>query len=101
MLDLNDWILETAAEAVQRWRRNGWPDARVAINVSAQQFVTGQFPRWKSSGCSPSRLAARAIELELTETMLQTGAVTVEALHGLRMLKWTPRSTISAPGSRR
>ena len=27
-----------------------------------------------------------AIELELTETMLQTGAVTVEALHGLRML---------------
>ena len=43
MLDLNDWILETAAEAVSRWRRS-WPDARVAINVSAQQFVAGNFP---------------------------------------------------------
>ena len=31
-------------------------------------------------------LTPDAIELELTETMLQTGAVTVEALHGLRML---------------
>ena len=86
MLDLNDWILETAAEAVSRWRSGGWPDARVAINVSAQQFVTGNFLADIERLLARHGLPPDAIELELTETMLQTGAVTVEALHGLRML---------------
>jgi diguanylate cyclase (GGDEF)-like protein len=86
MLDLNEWILETAAEAVAKWRRGGWPDARVAINVSAQQFVTGNFLLDIERLLARHGLPPDAIELELTETMLQTGAVTVEALHGLRML---------------
>ena len=86
MLDLNEWILETAAEAVGKWRRGGWPDARVAINVSAQQFVTGNFLLDIERLLARHGLPPDAIELELTETMLQTGAVTVEALHGLRML---------------
>ena len=86
MLDLNDWILETAAEAVSRWRREGWPDARVAINVSAQQFLAGNFPIDIERLLARHGLPPEAIELELTETMLQTGAVTVEALHGLRLL---------------
>jgi EAL domain-containing protein (putative c-di-GMP-specific phosphodiesterase class I) len=87
MLDLNDWILETAAEAVSGWRRNGWPDARVAINVSAQQFVSGNFLVEIERLLDRHGLPPEAIELELTETMLQTGAVTVEVLQGLRMLK--------------
>ena len=43
MLDLNFWVLEQAAQAVREWRQAGWTDARVAINVSAQQFVAGDF----------------------------------------------------------
>ena len=87
MLDLNDWILDTAAAAVSRWRREGWPEARVAINVSAQQFVAGSFLLDIESLLARHGLPPEAIELELTETVLQTGAVTVDALHGLRMLK--------------
>jgi diguanylate cyclase (GGDEF)-like protein len=86
MLDLNEWILETAAEAVSNWRRSGWPDARVAINVSAQQFVTGHFLVDIERLLARHGLPPEAIELELTETMLQTGAVTVEVLQGLRLL---------------
>ena len=86
MLDLNDWILETAAEAVSEWRRSGWPDARVAVNVSAQQFVTGNFLANIEQLLARHRLPPDALELELTETMLQTGAVTVEVLQGLRLL---------------
>ncbi len=85
MLDLNDWILETAAEAVAGWRRDGWQDARVAINVSAQQFVTGNFHANIERLLERHGLPPDALELELTETMLQTGAVTVESLHGLRL----------------
>lgn len=86
MLDLNDWVLENAASAVREWRRNGWPDARVAVNVSAQQFVAGNFVTDIERLLARHSLPPDAIELELTETMLQTGAVTKETLQGLRML---------------
>jgi diguanylate cyclase (GGDEF)-like protein len=86
MLELNEWILETAAEACARWRREGWADARVSVNVSAQQFIAGNFLMELDRLLVRHNLPPHAIELELTETMLQTGAVTVETLHGLRML---------------
>jgi EAL domain-containing protein (putative c-di-GMP-specific phosphodiesterase class I) len=86
MLDLNDWVLDTAASAVRNWRRNGWPDARVAVNVSAQQFVAGNFLSEIARLLTRHSLPPDALELELTENMLQTGAITVETLHELRML---------------
>jgi EAL domain-containing protein (putative c-di-GMP-specific phosphodiesterase class I) len=56
------------------------------VNVSAQQFVTGNFMVELQSLLDRHGLPPDAIELELTETMLQTGAVTVDTLNGLRLL---------------
>jgi len=86
MLDLNDWVLENAATAVRNWRDSGWPDARVAVNVSAQQFVAGDFLSVIERLLARHALPPDALELELTEGMLQTGAITVETLHALRAL---------------
>jgi len=86
MLDLNDWVLDNAANAVRQWRDNGWPGARVAVNVSAQQFVAGDFLASIERLLERHDLPADAIELELTETMLQTGAVTVDTLRSLGRL---------------
>jgi diguanylate cyclase (GGDEF)-like protein len=86
MLDLNDWVLETAANAVREWRNNGWPEARVAVNVSAQQFVAGDFLGAIERLLARCELPADALELELTENMLQTGAVTVDTLRSLARL---------------
>jgi diguanylate cyclase (GGDEF)-like protein len=86
MLDLNDWILEQAAGDVRRWREAGWADARVAINVSAQQFISGDFLADIERLLDRHGLPAEAIELELTENMLQTGAITVHTLRALRGL---------------
>jgi diguanylate cyclase (GGDEF)-like protein len=86
MLDLNGWILEQAASDVRRWREAGWSDARVAINVSAQQFISGDFLAAVERLLERHGLPAEAIELELTENMLQTGAITVHTLRALRGL---------------
>ena len=86
MLDLNDWVLDNAASAVRNWRDNGWPDARIAVNVSAQQFVAGNFVSTIERLLGRHDLPPEALELELTENMLQTGAITVETLHALREL---------------
>jgi diguanylate cyclase (GGDEF)-like protein len=86
MLDLNGWILEQAAQDVRGWRDAGWADARVAINVSAQQFVSGDFLGDIERLLARHGLPAEALELELTENMLQTGAITVHTLRALRQL---------------
>ena len=86
MLDLNYWVLEQAAQAVRDWRAAGWTNARVAINVSAQQFVAGDFIAEIERLLKRFDLPADSLELELTESMLQTGAITVETLHSLQLL---------------
>jgi diguanylate cyclase (GGDEF)-like protein len=86
MLDLNDWVLERGADAVRQWRSAGWPDARIALNVSAQQFVAGDFLGAVERLLRRHNLPPECLELELTENMLQTGAITVETLHGLQLL---------------
>ncbi len=86
MLDLNDWILEQAARDVRAWRDAGWKQARVAINVSAQQVLSGDFPGDIERLLARHELPPEALELELTENMLQTGVITVETLRTLKLL---------------
>ena len=86
MLDLNTWILDQAAKDVRSWRDAGWTNAKVAINVSAQQFISGDFLGDVDRLLELHGLPPDAIELELTENMLQTGAITVETLRALKMM---------------
>jgi diguanylate cyclase (GGDEF)-like protein len=86
MLDLNAWILDQAARDVRSWRDAGWTNAKVAINVSAQQFISGDFVGDVERLLELHGLPPGAIELELTENMLQTGAITVETLRALKLL---------------
>ena len=65
---------------------SGWADARVAINVSAQQFVAGDFLAEIERILERFELPPDCLELELTENMLQTGAITIETLHSLQLL---------------
>ncbi len=86
MLDLNSWVLEQASRDLREWRARGWSDARVAINVSAQQFMSGDFLGEVERLLARHDIPPDGLELELTENMLQTGAITIETLRGLRML---------------
>ena len=84
MPTINTWVLETAFQDASRWHHGGWVDARVAINISARQVVDMLFVAHILSLLEKWRLPARCIELELTESVLQTGATTIAALRSLR-----------------
>jgi diguanylate cyclase (GGDEF)-like protein len=84
MPKINTWVLEAAFQDASRWHHGGWADARVAINISARQLVDRLFVEHILRLLEKWRLPARCIELELTESMLQTGATTVAALRSLR-----------------
>lgn len=86
ILELNDWVLRTAAQTLREWRSGPWQQARIAVNASSQQFLTGNFVTNVEQLLRAADLPPECLELELTETVLQTGAVTIETLHALRML---------------
>jgi diguanylate cyclase (GGDEF)-like protein len=83
---ISEWVLQTAAAAALQWHRGEWPGARVAINVSPQQFLDGSFVDRLERLFADTGLPPRCLEIELTENVLQTGAQTVDAVRALHSL---------------
>jgi diguanylate cyclase (GGDEF)-like protein len=84
IMDLGNWILRKAIKVASDWHHGEWPDARIAINVSPRQLMDRRFADLVLELLAEYRLPARCIELELTESVLQTGPATIESLHHLR-----------------
>jgi diguanylate cyclase (GGDEF)-like protein len=84
IMDLGNWILRKAIKAAAHWHHGEWPDARIAINVSPRQLMDRRFADLVLELLAEYRLPARCIELELTESVLQTGPSTIESLRHLR-----------------
>jgi len=84
IVEISDWVLRTAIQTAAQWYRGGWPEARVAINVSPRQFLDYRFVSKLEGLLNEFELPARCVELELTESVLQTGAHTIKTLDQLR-----------------
>jgi len=84
--ELTGWILHSAAAAAAQWRTQGWRRASVAINVSPPQFFESDFVEHVARTLELTGLPASALELEITETVFQTGPATIESLRRLRAL---------------
>ena len=86
MHELTEWVLRAATSAVAAWRAQGWARASVAINVSPQQLFEGNFVDHVKQALEVTGLPASALELELTESVFQTGSSTIDALGKLRKM---------------
>ncbi|MEO8465166.1 MAG: EAL domain-containing protein [Gammaproteobacteria bacterium] len=84
IVEISDWVLRSAIETAARWQQGIWPGARVAVNVSARQLLDHHFVDKVQALLREFALPARCLEIELTETVLQTGPATIDALHKLR-----------------
>ena len=82
--EINTWVLRTAVEDASRWYHGGWPQARVAVNISPRQLLDQRFVDRILALLAEYRLPANCMELELTETVLQTGSATIAALRVLQ-----------------
>jgi EAL domain-containing protein (putative c-di-GMP-specific phosphodiesterase class I) len=86
IIEISDWVLRTAIKAAAMWHRGTWPQARVAINVSPRQLLDYRFVDRVQQLLTEHDVPPRCIEIELTESVLQTGPATIEQLHRLRSL---------------
>ncbi len=84
--EITDWVLKQAVRTLAQWQRGAWPQARVAVNISAQQFIDQGFVHKLQALLSLYQVPPTSLELELTETVLQSGVATVRTLHELREL---------------
>jgi diguanylate cyclase (GGDEF)-like protein len=81
---INEWVLRSAIERCSQWHHGEWPDARVAVNITATQLLDIRFVPQLRELLAEFRLPASCVEIELTETVLQTGPTTIQALRHLR-----------------
>jgi diguanylate cyclase (GGDEF)-like protein len=84
IVEISDWVLRTAICTAARWHRGTWPNACVAVNVSPRQFLDYRFVSKLEDLLKEYELPARCLELELTESLLQTGPHTIKTLDQLR-----------------
>lgn len=84
--ELTGWVLRSAASTAAGWRAQGWTRASVAVNVSPPQFFERDFVEQVARTLEATGLPPSALELEITETVVQTGSATIESLHQLRAL---------------
>jgi len=83
IVEVGDWVLKTAIAKTAEWHHGSWPEARVAINVSPRQLMNPRFFDRIQALLQSYGLPPQCVELELTESVLQTGVKTIECLRRL------------------
>ncbi len=85
IVPMGSWALEAACAQNKRWQEQGLPPIRIAVNVSARQFRTGNLVSVVQSALDTHGLDPKCLELEVTEsTLAQDVEHTAETLQRLR-----------------
>jgi diguanylate cyclase (GGDEF)-like protein/PAS domain S-box-containing protein len=90
IIPIGEWALRTACSQARKWQDEGLPTFSIAVNVSAVQFRQENFPAVIGKVLRETGLAARYLELELTESLLLSNAdVTFSVLRELKAMGLT------------
>jgi diguanylate cyclase (GGDEF)-like protein len=87
IVEIGEWVLRTACAEAVRLRDAGFPQLRVAVNLSARQFREAALVEMVRSALAQSGLDARCLELEITESVaMENVGLTLQVLTALRAL---------------
>ena len=83
--EIGHWVLRTACEQARVWRADGLQFGRVAVNLSAREFVQRNIVENVARALEVSGLDPSMLELEITETIAMYNVEQILAiLHLLR-----------------
>jgi EAL domain-containing protein (putative c-di-GMP-specific phosphodiesterase class I) len=81
------WVIDAACRQMARWREQGLPLERVAVNVSYRQFLTDDLPQIIAQALAEHGVPGHCLELEFTERVLIEDAPdTLRTFESLRAL---------------
>jgi len=83
---LGNLVLSKACRQAADWRASGLPEFRIAVNISPLQFNDPALPDSVRHALDESGLPAQWLELEVTESVVQTSGDNLEAFERIRAL---------------
>ncbi|WP_188207272.1 sensor domain-containing protein [Alkalibacillus aidingensis] len=84
---IGDWVIQTACEKIKEWEQAGYPAIKVAVNLSAQQFLQKGMVDKLTDTLIRTNVDPSLLELEITENMVMHDVESaVSTLHTLREL---------------
>jgi diguanylate cyclase (GGDEF)-like protein len=81
---IGQWVLQTACAQARAWMDRGYPPVKVAINVSPREIANPAIIERVERALADTGLHPSALELEITESALQSTAEALEVLSALR-----------------
>jgi len=79
ILPIGNWVIREACRQNKAWQDAGLAPLRLAVNVSAHQFMAGTVPAVVRAALEESGLAPRYLEVELTESVMMRDSEATEA----------------------
>lgn len=79
ILPIGGWVIRQACLQNKAWQDAGMPPLRVAVNVSAHQFMAGTLPDVVAEALSESGLEPQYLEVELTESVMMHDSEAIAA----------------------
>jgi EAL domain-containing protein (putative c-di-GMP-specific phosphodiesterase class I) len=70
IIQVGKWVLATACLQGEAWRRRGFGDIKVNVNISAKQFSDSNLLQYVDEALKISRFPAHLLNLEITESLL-------------------------------
>ena len=87
IIAFSPWVLRTACAQARAWQDAGHPGLGVAVNLSARQFQHPDLPGQVKRALEETKLEARFLELEISETSAMQGPeANVPTLRALKAL---------------
>ena len=87
IVPLGTWVMRTACRQNMAWRHEGLGALRIAVNVSARQFVAPDFVESVATILRETGLPSDGLEIELTESMVMDDVDSaIEVMTALRAL---------------
>jgi diguanylate cyclase len=70
IVQIGEWVLQTACQQVKTWQDSGLPPIRIAVNLSVRQFNQPDLVKKIVQTLASTNLDPQYLEVELTESML-------------------------------
>lgn len=83
---LGDWVIQTACQQAVTWREMGLPPFRIAVNISPTHFQDPVIIETITECLKTSGIPASDLEMEITESVVQTTGDNLEIFERIRAL---------------